>query len=243
MNIKQILTLTLALSITAFTSCKKDKDPEPEVKPDFEQVSKYVKKYNNGVIEVTQLPIPDTTDANRRNWTFFSFEKIGFVTIDKSKTAEWDFGFQSRSIHAIWANNGITGDEEAISWEGAGRVYVKSIFSKFDDLEKVPDGLNFETQYNDYNVIGVAQENRQEYTQFPFYWAYNEYNIDKEFTHMIPFTNNIHLFKLTDGRYVKLQVINTYNNTPDKNSPKSRPGYVSFRYYISKAGSTDLKTK
>ncbi|MES2454663.1 MAG: HmuY family protein [Bacteroidota bacterium] len=243
MNIKQILALTLTISITALASCKKDKDPEPEVKPDFEQVSKYIKKYNSGVIEVTQLPIPDTTDANIRSWTLFNFDKMEFVASSKIASGEWDFGFQGKTVSVIWANNGLTGDEESPNWEGPGRVYVKSFFSKFDDMEKVPDGVKFEVLDNSRNVIGSAAENRQEYTQFAFYWAYNEYNIDKEFSHKVPFTNNIHVFKLTDGRYVKIQLINTYNNTPDKNSVKSRPGYLSFRYYISKAGSTDLKTK
>jgi len=242
MNIKKPILAALFLA-SIFSACKKEKtEIKEEEKPDFEQVSKYIKKYNSGIIEITQLPIPDTTDANIRSWTLFNFDKMEFVANSKIASADWDFGFQGKTVSVVWANNGLTGDEESPNWEGPGRVYVKSFFSKFDDMEKVPDGVKFEVLDNSRNVIGSAAENRQEYTQFAFYWAYNEYNIDKEFTHKVPFTNNIHIFKLTDGRHVKLQLINTYNNTPDKNNPKSRPGYITMRYFISKAGSTDLKT-
>jgi heme-binding HmuY-like protein len=242
MNLKST-ALVLLTSLSVLTACKKDKDPEPEPKPDFEQVSKYIKKYNNGVIEITRMPVPDTTATNRRAWAYFSFDKMEFVSKDKVMTKEWDMGFQGRTVYVITGNNGIAGNEEDLYWQNESRVYIKSFFSKFDDFNAVPANIDLTKDYDAYNVISSAQENLPVYTQFPFYWAYYNYNIDKEFTHLVPYTNCIHLFKLTDGRYVKLQLINTYNNEPEKNSPSSRPGYISMRYYISKAGSTDLKTK
>lgn len=242
MNFKQTI-LALTILVTVFSACKKDKATEPEKVADFTQVSKYIKKYNNGVIEVTQLPIPDTTAANRRKWTLFSFDKMDFVDAAKVKTADWDFGFQAREVSVISANNGITSDEESPYHESPARVYLKSFFGKFEEATEVPAALNFDTDYDDYNVIGTAGENIKDYNQFPFYWAYYSLNVDKEPTHLIPYTNNYSIFKLTDGRYVKFQMINTYNNAPEKNNPKSSKGYLSFRYFISKAGSKDLKTK
>lgn len=243
MNFKNTIVVTL-FSVTIFSACKKETPAVPgQEKADFVQVSKYIKKYNNGVIEITQMPIPDTTETNRRTPAYFSFDKMDFVPNDRVMTKEWDMGFRGRTVYVIYGNNGIAGDEEDLYWQNESRVYVKSFFSKFDEFNKIPAGVDLEKNYDDYNVISTAQQNIPDYTQFPFYWAYYNYNIDNEYTYLTPYTHVVHAFKLTDGRYVKLQIINTYNNIPDKNNPKSRPGYISMRYFISKAGGTDLTTK
>lgn len=239
MNLKNTI-LVLALSAACLTACKKDNGEKEPEQAQFEQVSKYIKKYTTGLVEVTQLPLPDT--ISRRARSYFSFDKMDFVDASKVMTQEWDFHIRGLEASVIWPNNGVTVDEEQPWYENTARVNVKSIFKKFDEVNEVPSDMVFDNDKNN-NVISTAGYDREPYTLSAFYWAYDAYDIDGVHTHYIPYTNRTHIFKLTDGRYVKFQMINTYNNTPDKNSATSRKGYLSFRYIISKAGSKDLKTK
>lgn len=238
MTIKKTIFL-LALSAVGFTACKKDKIEEEPVQPDFEQVTKYIKKYKSGVIEFSKYPV-DSVDITAKG--FFNFDKMAFISPDKVKTSEWDMVIDNGYATVIYPNNGVSAEEESAWFGNSSRIMVNHVLKSFDDVDAVPADLVFGNDRN-VNAIGVGEKGTEPYLSTPVYWGYFAYDIDGNATHVVPFTGRTSIFKLADGRYVKFQMINTYNNEPDKNSATSKWGFCSFRYFISKAGSTDIKTK
>lgn len=229
----------IGLIILTSSACKKDKAPEPEVDdtPAFEQVDEYTKKYKNGVVEVTNYPI-DVTRSNARQYDFYSFDQAAFTgNLRDEPPATWDIVF--RQGLAIWLNNGEAEFNEEMSWYGNdSKVLVSGIKKPFDEVTEVPSGLDF----NEFYLVKTTSEPTQK--DFWLNWAWDVTNTETGTAmYVTPFTDRSHIFKLTDGRYVKFQFINCHDTKPEENGANSKWGFISFRYFIAKAGSTDVKTK
>lgn len=227
----------LILSIGCLTACKKDKTPEPVPEPEFVEVAAHIKKYRNGTVEVNKLPMPDLKDPGSR--AFFSFDKMAFVDAGKVKTKEWDIVFESLYAATIFPNNGNT--EEDFPWFGnTAKVMFSGIVKPFDEVAALPDDFVFPTGKTN---LSTAESNTETGRNNPIYWGYMAFDVDGGFSHFSAWKGKTFIWKLDDGRFVKFELINAYNNAPEENSSKSVPGYLSFRYFIGKPGSRDLKTK
>lgn len=225
-----------AVSLSLFAACKKDKTAEPTPEPDFTEVSKYVKKYKNGAVEVTKYPM-DTTNITDRK--YFNFDKMAFVDASKAKTNEWDIAFETLYALTILPNNGKA--NENFPWFGnTTNVVVGGIIKPYDELTAIPDDFTFPAKLTN---LTTAEFDNTETRKSLITWANEVYNTDGEFSHLVIWKGRSFIWKLNDGRYVKFEMINSYNNAPEKNGLKSRPGYLSFRYFVAKAGSKDVNTK
>lgn len=226
----------LTLSMGCLMACKKDKTPEPVPEPEFVEVSAHVKKYKNGTIVVNKLPMPDLKDISTRG--YFNFDKMAFVDAGKLKTKEWDIVFEGLYAGTVFPNNGNT--EEDFPWFGnAAKVIFSGIVKPFDEVTALPDNFVFPTGKTN---LSTAESNTEIARTNPIYWGYTTLDVDGGFSHFGVWKGKTFLWKLDDGRVVKFELINVYNNAPEENNIKSVPGYLSFRYFIGKAGSKDLKT-
>ncbi|WP_316789156.1 HmuY family protein [Pedobacter frigoris] len=239
MNLKAT-TLLLLLTIGSFTACKKDKaaEPEPDLGPEFVQLSDHIKKYRNGVVEVSKYPI-DMTRKNSLKLDYYSFDENKFLTADKATSKEWHIVF--RGFNSPFNTN--AGSVANSPWTGNGSdVRVSGILKKFDDVSTVNAGeLNFAAPLS----TGVLAYMYSEvpYAQASGYWAKELYDELGEFTHLDIDPNRTFIIKLNDGRYVKFQYINMYKDDVGKITAASEKGFLSFRYFVAKSGSTDIKTK
>ncbi|SHG35633.1 HmuY family protein [Pedobacter caeni] len=234
-KIKSILFM-LTLSMGCLVACKKDKTPDPVPEPEFVEVSAHVKKYKNGTVVVNRLPMPDLKDISTRG--YFNFDKMAFVDAGKLKTKEWDIVFEGLYAGTVFPNNGNT--EEDFPWFGnAAKVIFSGIVKPFDEVTALPDNFVFPTGKTN---LSTAESNTEIARTNPIYWGYTTLDVDGGFSHFGVWKGKTFLWKLDDGRVVKFELINVYNNAPEENNIKSVPGYLSFRYFIGKAGSKDLKT-
>lgn len=234
-KIKSVLVL-LILSAGCLMACKKDKAAEPIQEPDFVQVSPQIKKYKNGMVEVTRLPMPDLKDPSSRG--FFNFDKMSFVDAGKVKTKEWDIVFESLYAATVFPNNGTT--EEEFPWFGNdAKVQFSGIVKPFDEVTALPDNFVFPGGKSN---LSTAEFDNDESRKNPIYWGFMAFDVDGGFSHFQAWKGKVFIWKLDDGRFVKFELSNVYNNAPDANNSKSVPGYLSFRYFVGKPGSRDLKT-
>nr|WP_068891685.1 HmuY family protein [Pedobacter panaciterrae] len=237
MNLK-FTTLIGLIAVFSLAACKKDKSSTPEPEPDFVQVSQYIKKYKNGVIEVSKYPV-DTTRTNSMMLDYFNFEKMQFIAADKAGTKDWDIVFRGKWLQFVFPNNG-TADEESPWYGNDTDGKVTGFVKPFDEVLVAPN----DSQYggDDPNNLTFTADNAESRNVWAF-WGYTVSNEAGQFSYAIPDANKTTVWKLDDGRHVKFQLINIYNNDPKDNSTASKRGYLSFRYFIAKSGSTDLKTK
>ncbi|MBE9586192.1 HmuY family protein [Mucilaginibacter sp. JRF] len=231
----------ITLFILAFSACKKDDATEPKgedkpTEPEFEQVDQYTKKYTNGMVEVTNYPI-DMTRSNARLYDFYSFDEAKFTgNLRDEPPATWDIVFRSGVL--VWLNNGEVEFNQEMNWYGNdSRVLVSGVNQSFEDVSAVSSGLNFNEAWS----VGVTNEPTQK--DYLFNWAWQVSNTETgEALYFEPAADRTYIFKLTDGRYVKFQFVNCMDTKAEDNSASSKTGFLSFRYIIAKAGSTDVKT-
>lgn len=236
----KITTLLLITAAISFSACKKDKvEPEPEDQgPEFVQLSEHIKKYRNGVVEVSKYPI-DMTRKNSQKFDYFSFDENKFLPADKASSKEWHVVFRALLSNPV-ANAGSVPNSP---WTGNGSdVRVGGLLRNFDEVSTVdPSALTFTGNLS--MSINIYSYSEVPYEQAAAYWAKEQYDELGTFTMLKPDPNRTFIFKLNDGRYVKFQNINIYKDDVDKLSPASEKGFLSFRYFVAKAGSTDVKTK
>ncbi len=239
----------IALFIFAFSACKKDSEPTPVPEPesDFEQVDQYTKKYKNGVVEISYYPM-DITLPTTSQYAYYSFDKMGFIKSVDPKTDNWDIVFQSLSsaYYGTFACHYGKASSNGILWAtGTDAFNVKGgyILKTFYELETVPADFTYSMSTKSGIVAGSGTKDDPAFAN----GAAIGYFVNNTETglpiYMVKYTNKCYIFKLTDGRFVKFDLINVYNNKPADNNKDSKPGYLSFRYYVAKAGSTDVKTK
>jgi hypothetical protein len=236
----KITTLLLITAAMTFSACKKDKtEPEPEnLGPEFVQLSEHIKKYRNGVVEVSKYPI-DMTRKNSLKNDYFSFDENKFLTEDKANSKDWHIVIRGFNSLIVTNNSTVLN----APWTGNGSdVRTSGLLRNFDEVNNVEAAaLDFAGPYS--TAIGAYSYHDLPYEQVPAFWAKEQYDELGDFTFLKPDPNRTFIIKLNDGRYVKFQYINIYKDDVDKLSPTSEKGFLSFRYFVAKAGSTDVKTK
>ncbi|SEL98462.1 hypothetical protein SAMN05216436_10169 [bacterium A37T11] len=242
--------LALFVAVVSIQACSNDDDklpvPEPEPEePEFLQISDHIKRYRNGVIEISNYLV-DTTKSNANAYDFYSIKDTSFVTDDKNaelvKTDAWDFCFQGLWRQQLYPNNGKMQTQSRPWYGNSTNALITMVKTSFDDLTTVPSDIKFpeltDGYYPQNYVIPDVPDNN-----YQIYWASRSYTEAGDFAYFIPLIDRCYIFKLDDGRYVKFQFVNIYNNAPEENTISSKRGYVSFRYFVSEKGSLDLSTK
>ena len=250
--------LILASILLFVASCKENDaiEPDPE-EPEFVQVNKYIKKYNNGVVEVSFLPV-DTTRSNGRMRDFFSLDSMKFMPeAQYVKTNKWDIVFRGRYSADILSNYSQTINFN-LQWYDPSLyndVSFSYVSQNFDNITAVTDNILFahgtqpENQQGYIASTGGADnlsnaENYQMYLNDGAAWAYNTFQSETgAVLYSTPYPDKTYLLKLHDGRYAKIQFVNNYDTKPTENNANSKRGFLSFRYYVAPAGSKNLNTK
>ncbi len=237
MNLK-LTTLIWLMAVISFSACKKDEATSDPV-PESEKLTEYVTRYKNGVIEVNNYPI-DMTRSNGKKRDYFSFDDHAFLPLDKAAGLEWDILFSGANTF-IYTNDG-TFDEESAYYGNTSAVRVCGIKKNFDEVNTVvPAELNF-TSGTSFAIIPYSPI-ATPFAELKQYWSELIFTEAGNVSHLKPDPNRCFIIRLNDGRYVKFQYINIYKNPAAENSATSEKGFLSFRYFIAKAGSTDVKTK
>ncbi|MCD0490511.1 HmuY family protein [Pedobacter sp. MC2016-14] len=253
---KYIFFASIAFALF-ITSCKENDalEPVPE-EPEFVQVSQYIKKYKNGIVEVSFLPV-DITRSNGRMRDYFSLDSMKFLPEDKYlKTNKWDIVFRGRYSSEVYANYSQTLNFNYPWYDLSlyNDVSFTYVIQNFDDVTSVTDnmllahGPNPEDQQGNITGTGGSDnltnaENYQHYLN-SVAWAYDTYNSETgDLLYSTPYANKTWVLKLHDGRYAKFQFINNYDTKPTENNANSQRGFLSFRYYIAPSGSKNLNTK
>ena len=223
-----------ALLLTGmFYACKdddKDVAPTPE-EPKDSVVNEYVTITAKGVVSINSLPY---TPATSLKYNLFSFDSMALVGKgeDSINTASWDIAFRGAGF--IYAPNfgGTPPDYSDAITKFAGNPSDISIITysdtTFDAITSAPPASSF------IHSLGV------DVTQ-PVY--------DNETGNLKYFDfpkGIVAVLKLNDGRYVKFQYVSLYKNAPDTVTSEiyqNDRGYFTFKYFISRKGSTDLTTK
>lgn len=251
-------TFFLFAGILLFAASCKENDPiEPtSEEPEFVQVSEYIKKYKNGVVEVSYFPV-DTTRSNARMRDYFSLDSMKFMPeAQYVKTNKWDITFRGRYSGQILANYSQTANFN-LQWYDLSLyndVSYTFISKNFDNVTAVTDNMLYAHGLDPQNQQGIITgtsgsdnltnaENYQNYLNTGT-WAYESYQSETgAVLYSTPYPDLTFLLKLHDGRYAKFQFINNYDTKPTENSAKSKRGFLSFRYYVAPVGSKNLNTK
>lgn len=235
------------LFIFAFSSCNNDDDKEPE--PNFVQIDEYTKKYKNGVVEVSYYKVPTKEPIAGKTYQFYNFDKMAFMDVKDPKTENWDIVFTdatvSKDIYGVINCHYSKASSNNIIWAtgtDAFNVTGGFILKPFDELETVPEDFTYSMSTKSAGLTGAALFDDPGYLNGSSCGYFvNDRETEKPL-YMMMYTNKCHIVKLNDGRLVKFQYINSYNNKPEDNNKDSQRGYLSFRYYIAQAGSRDVKT-
>ncbi len=121
----------------------------------------------------------------------------------------------------------------------------------FDKVNEAPDPNEFKYRYSikfDGKVSDYENKSRQyifENKHIGFYYSKSFYIDNKGYVGVVyPIPNRTFVFKTNKGFWGKLQIQSYYKNAPIKPDPSSgKPKYLTFRYFIQKDGSRNLKTK
>ena len=226
----QLLTLCL---LSALFACKKDKNNEitPARGSKDTIVNEYVTIKANGVVEINSLPYPQISTLKYNLFSFDSMALVGNVE-DSIHTAAWDIAFKGNGTTFSPNWGGTAPDYGDAVTKFAGNPSDVSCITytdtTFDAITAAPPAavLIHSLSVNVTNTVYDNETGELKYIGFP--------------------KGVVTVLKLNDGRYVKFQFVSIYKNAPDTITPEIYQNdirYFTFRYFVSKKGSTDLSTK
>lgn len=241
--------LFTGLFITCITgACSKSDAPVPEEeeKEEFTIINAYTKQDTNGVVYVTDYPLNPAliSDDNFSYdaYTYFDFNTHAFVSVDKAKSpTDWDIAFNGKDGSEIFTNGFTFNNRFEDPLEGDN--YIAYLRGDFDTFSTVPQESEFTHRW--LLRKGTADEIKN--SSIPNqYWATLDLSEQLGTLNVTPIADQLAVYKLTDGRYVKFKMISIYKGAltnPTQDDYKTNRGYISFKYYITEEGSTDLTTK
>lgn len=245
---KNLLAYLFAgLFITFITgACNKNDAPVIEEKEEFTIINAYTKQDTNGVVYVTDYPLDPAQISDDLfaydAYTYFDFNTHAFVSVDKvqSPTA-WDIAFVGKDGDQLFTNGFQFNVRFEDPLEGDNRTsYLKS---DFDSFNAVPAESEFTNRWS----LRPGALSTIESSSIPNqYWATIDLSEEVGTLNVTPIADHLVVYKLTDGRYVKFKMISIYKGaltSPTQDDYKTKRGYISFKYYITEEGSTDLTTK
>ncbi|ATA89127.1 hypothetical protein CAPN001_12830 [Capnocytophaga stomatis] len=206
---KRIFITAILVATGVLVSCKKD-----EIKKDDEKPSLVAK-------EIKSL---DATTS--KDWVYFSFEKGTVVQVSNPKeSADWDIAF---SEFYIKTNGGES---------GKGKAEVALVESKeFDAVKEAPTQGYVKDIEGDmmYGYPPVTKKGTFSalisggFDSKTGYVSLSPKNIGTWPSVYAP-TKNVYVVKTADGKFVKIQITDFYND-------KAKAGYLTFRYVTSQDG-------
>ena len=150
-------------------------------------------------------------NKGKNKFTFLNFNSGQQVAVEDSNSTKWDIAF---SATTIIFNGGV---------KGPGTVAAQMVSpTSFEALTEAPS-----TAY-DLNIISGSGS----------WYNYNPGTNNSGPHTITPIADKIIVAKLTDGRYVKIQILNYYQGAPDDVPTTGAPytgvsQYYAFRYLIS----------
>jgi hypothetical protein len=160
--------------------------------------------------------------ANGADPVYFNLRTGSVVDVSEANTTNWDVAFKTTSVYM---NSGASGPSTVGSQivNGSFDTYTEVPESGYDVTEMYPTGSNNSWYVYNYNFgLGVGNHS------------------------ITPIPNKLLLFKLADGSYVKLEMLNYYQGVPLEVPTTGDPytgvgGYISFRYLHS--ATTDVSNR
>ncbi len=194
---KYALSMTIMFSAAgAFTSCGDDDDYVP-TKPEVKTVN---------------LDAQSFTD-----WTYFSFEKGGIITVDQKKYADdsnWDMGFLRFNIRT---NGGESGKGKGAALDTGKKT--------FDEVTTIPSsGFITDTQIKVMTSGAMPPKYTQTAGSAVFKVGDNQGWAKFDPTTMVwSFNNNVFVVRTANGKYAKV-IMKSFLNDADKS------GHITFDY-------------
>lgn len=245
-----LVYLFAGLFITSMGSACSNNDvptPEEEIdeKEEFTIINEYTKQDTNGVVYVTDYPLDPALISEDRftyeAYTYFDFNTHAFVAADKAQSpTDWDIAFVGKDGDQIFTNGFQFNAQFLDPLEGDNRTaYLKGDFDSFNSIPAESEFTNrwTLTAATPETIAGSSIPNQ--------YWATIDYSEELGTQNITPLDDNLVVYKLTDGHYVKFKMISIYQGAltnPTKEDYATKRGYISFQYYITEEGSTDLST-
>lgn len=146
------------------------------------------------------------------HYALFSFSDTARVSLEDSATTKWDVGFM---MTRIILNSGLRGP-------GGVEVAILSNTS-FTDVKQAP-------------TTGFVADTSLTAMAIPYGSGKGWYTYNGE-THLVsPIAGKIFVFKIGNGKYVKMRIMNYYKGHPATPNPETdQSKYYSFEYQISDA--------
>ncbi|MBK8954887.1 MAG: HmuY family protein [Saprospiraceae bacterium] len=172
-------------------------------------------------VQVNNLPADPPTgyDPNTgapigttNKYSFFRFSDSTIVAGIDSATTKWDIGFRAQDIIV---NSGSSGPGSAAAFTFTGL---------FNELDSVPADSIFKQDQLGSLAIGRT-------------W----YNYDPVAMVLIPKPGRVIVIRTADNKYVKMEILSYYKDSPASPKFTDPARYYSFRYVYQKDGTTSFK--
>lgn len=206
-------TLKLVLGLLTLTALVSCKeDKKDEVAPSQSAT------IQSNVVRNLPADTLGVNSATTGRYTFFSFKNNAIVPHSDSATSGWDIGFNSTTIIVNGGTSG-PGSAAVLVWTGI-----------YSDLSEAPaDGY----KQDDKNATPP--------NAIPTGSGKGWYNYN-DITHVIsPIPGRVLVFKTTDGKYVKMELISYYKDAPANPVGTEPYRFYTFRYAYQEDGSRTLK--
>ncbi|MBP3942087.1 HmuY family protein [Sphingobacteriaceae bacterium WQ 2009] len=144
-------------------------------------------------------------------------------------TENWDLAFTGEYNSTLYTNNSLLKDNPA--YQGKGTHQIVLLNEAYDKVLVAPSDATFNA--STINSFGMAANVNSA--------GWFSYNMSSHLVSVLP--NKTYVLKLSNGQFAKLQMINVYKGNPqaitDLNWPQP---YFTFKYFVQKDGSRNLKT-
>lgn len=151
-------------------------------------------------------------------YTFFRFASGSIVANTDSATTKWDVGFKGTTLII---NSGTSGPGTA------GAQVIEGIFA---DLATAPDAGYRQDDKNSADPLAIVKGSGQGW-----------YNYDPGTNVITPIAGRIIVVKCADGKYVKMEILSYYKNSPVAPTSSDIDRTYTFRYSYQPDGSKKLK--
>lgn len=209
--------LALLLTTAIISACTKD-----EVKPELQDSKSLVIKDLPGDV--------GNTVGSGKEFAPFYFSLTTGTKKDPSQvlSAEWDLAFTKEYNALLVANNGK--EQGTPGFGGPGKAKIIIVNQSYDKITQAPPAAEFDNDgiphfgWDSGNGIG---------------WFFYDLK-----THIaVPVKNRTFVLRTADGKYAKLEMVSMYKGAPATVSDLNWPApYFTFRYFLQKDGSGNLKS-
>lgn len=143
---------------------------------------------------------------------------------------DWDLAFSNFYNSTVYVNDGSRHD---LPWSGNdSRHKILLVNRPYDLVDSAPSDAEFD--HSTLSGVGMITDRNSP--------GWYNYNITTHLVQVVP--DRTYVLRLSDGKYAKLQFINVYKGNPPAVTDLNWPApYFTFRYFVQKDGSKNLKTK